>query len=76
MTSKKTTTTTKKKKTRRHRNLGGALTIPGAAEALKMSEYTLRRAVDRGEVESIKINGLRRIPPAEVTRLADTFQPN
>lgn len=56
------------------RNLGGGLSIPAAAERLKWSEATLRRAVERGEVRAYKIGGLRRIPPAEITRLEKLFE--
>jgi hypothetical protein len=57
------------------RNIGGGLSIPAAAAELDWSEYTLRKAVDRKEVLAITINGLRRIPPAEIARLRETFSP-
>ena len=55
------------------RNIGGGLSIPAAAAELGLSEYTLRKAVDRGEVVAIRFGGLRRIPPAEIEKLRDTF---
>ena len=63
------------KETPARRNIGGGLSIPAAAAELGLSEYTLRRAVDRKEVIAITINGLRRIPPAEIERLRETFFP-
>jgi hypothetical protein len=53
------------------RNLGGGLSIPAAAEKLNWSEWSLRRAVDRGEVQVCVMAGLRRIPPAEIARLEE-----
>jgi excisionase family DNA binding protein len=55
------------------RNIGGGLSIPAAAAELGLPEYTLRKAVDRGEVTAVKFGGLRRIPPAEIERLRETF---
>ena len=57
----------------RRRNIGRGFSIPAAAEDLGLSEYTLRKAVDRGEVTAILFGGLRRIPPAEMERLRKTF---
>ena len=57
------------------RNIGGGLSIPAAAAELGLSEYTLRKAVDRKEVVAITFGGLRRIPPAEIERLRGTFFP-
>jgi len=56
-----------------HRNVGKGLSIPAAALELGMSEYTLRKAVDRGEVKTISFGGLRRIPPSEIERLRAMF---
>ncbi len=61
------------KRTPTRRNIGGGLSIPAAAAELQMSEYTLRRAVDRKEVVAVTINGVRRIPPAEIEKLRETF---
>jgi len=44
--------------------------IPSVAKRLKLSEHELRRAVQRGEVQTFLWGGLRRIPPAEEQRLA------
>jgi hypothetical protein len=59
----------KKRPTRR--NLGGGLSIPAAAEELDWPEWSLRHAVERGEVAVFEMAGLRRIPPAEIARLKD-----
>ena len=53
------------------RNLGGGLSIPAAAEELAWPEWSLRRAIDRGEVRVCEMAGLRRVPPAEITRLKE-----
>lgn len=53
------------------RNLGGGLSIPAAAEKLNWPEWSLRRAVKRGEVQICVMAGLRRIPPAEIARLEE-----
>ena len=68
------------KETPTRRNIGGGLSIPAAAEELRaagvrVSEYTLRGAVNRKEVITVTINGLRRIPPSEIKRLRETFFP-
>lgn len=44
-------------------------TVPKAAQALKLSEPTLRRAIARGEVECVTFGGLSRIPNDEIARL-------
>lgn len=53
------------------RNLGRGLSIPAAAEELGWSEWTLRRAVAKGEVRVCEMGGLRRITPAEIARLEE-----
>jgi hypothetical protein len=49
-------------------------TIPGGAEELNVPEGALRRAVENGEVETVKFAGLRRIPPREIERLRSLFK--
>ena len=44
--------------------------IPSVAKRLKLSEHELRRAVQRGEVQTFVWGGLHRIPPAEEARIA------
>jgi hypothetical protein len=48
-------------------------TIPAAAKEVPMSEQALRRAVDRREVETVTVSGLRRVPPHEIERLRILF---
>jgi hypothetical protein len=48
-------------------------TIPAAAKAVGMSEQVLRRAADLGEVETVRVSGLRRVPPREIERLRTLF---
>jgi excisionase family DNA binding protein len=47
--------------------------IPAAAKELNMAEQTLRRAVDRGEIQSIRFGGVRRIPLGELERIRNVF---
>ena len=47
---------------------------PAAAEELNCSEYTLRGAVNRGEVKTVPFNGLHRIPPLELERIRGIFR--
>jgi hypothetical protein len=63
-------TTTKKPS---HRNLGQGLSIPAAAKELGWPEHSVRRAVDRGEIRTVPMAGLRRVPPAEIARLKKEF---
>ena len=46
-----------------------ATSIPWAADELEISPSSMRRIVARGEVKVVEVNGLRRIPDAEVERL-------
>jgi hypothetical protein len=48
-------------------------TIPAAAKAVGIPEQVLLRAVDLGEVEAVRISGLRRVPPHEIERLRSLF---
>lgn len=50
------------------------LTIPAFAEALNVPEGAARRAVEKGEVETVWFGGLRRIPVSEVDRLRGIFK--
>jgi excisionase family DNA binding protein len=47
--------------------------IPAAARELGLSESTVRRACDRGEIRVVQLGGARRVPPAEVRRIKDEF---
>jgi excisionase family DNA binding protein len=47
--------------------------IPGAAKKIGVGEGTLRRAIDRKQVEVIEFGGLRRITDAEVDRVRTLF---
>ena len=49
-------------------------TIPAAATELEVPEGSVRRAVEKGEVEFVLFAGLRRIPPREVERLRGLFK--
>jgi hypothetical protein len=48
--------------------------IPAVARRLNMPEHELRRAVQRGEVETFNWGGLPRITPAEEARIAELLQ--
>ena len=63
-----------KEPTQQRPNVG--FTIPGAARELQVPEYSIRRAVLLGEVESIAFGGLKRIPPREIDRLRKLFSPS
>ena len=64
-----------KKKQPSGRHIGHlGFTIPAFAEELEVPEGAVRRAVERGEVETVWFAGLRRIPPREVERLRDLFK--
>jgi hypothetical protein len=63
----------KKKKPSGHHIGHLGFTIPAFAEELDVPEGSVRRAVERGEVE-IWFGGLRRIPPREVERLRSLFK--
>jgi len=45
------------------------LKIQDVAEILKVSEGTIRRMLDRGELKGIRVGRLWRIPQTEVDRL-------
>ena len=49
-------------------------TIPAFAEALGVPEGVARRAVEKGEVETVRFGGLRRVPPREIERLRSLFK--
>lgn len=57
------------------RNLGNGLSIPAAAERLGWPEWTLRRAIERGEVTVHKMAGMRRLLPDEIERLEQLLGP-
>ena len=63
----------KKKPSGRHIGHLG-FTIPAFAEELNVPEGAVRRAVEKGEVETVWFGGLRRIPPREVERLRSLFK--
>lgn len=63
----------KKKPSGRHIGHLG-FTIPAFAEELEVPEGAVRRAVDKGEVETVWFGGLRQIPPREVERLRSLFK--
>lgn len=46
------------------------LTIPEAAMVAKCSAPTIRRAIDRGELDAVRIGRLIRIDAASLTRTA------
>jgi hypothetical protein len=49
---------------------GAGNTIPRAAKKLGMGAGQLRRAIDNGEVNYVEFAGLKRIPDAEIERIA------
>jgi hypothetical protein len=54
------------------RHLG--FTIPAFAEEMNVPEGVIRRAVKRGDIETVSFAGLPRIPPREAERLRDLFK--
>jgi excisionase family DNA binding protein len=63
---------THRKPVRRHLDRV-AHSIPSAAAALGIGEGTLRRAVDRNEIEIIQFGGLKRISHREIERVRAAF---
>ena len=63
---------TNRKQVRRHLARAGN-SIPAAAKKLGFGEGTVRRAVDRGEIQIIEFGGLRRITDAEIRRVRALF---
>jgi excisionase family DNA binding protein len=61
-----------RKQVRRHLVRAGN-SIPAAAKKLGFGEGTLRRAVDRGEIQIIEFGGLRRISDTEIERVRSLF---
>jgi excisionase family DNA binding protein len=48
------------------------LPIPEAAKQLSVSKATLYRRINSGEIRSVKLGALRRVPLSEITRLAES----
>ena len=48
-------------------------TIPSLARHLGVSASTIRLAVKRGEIDTVRFGGLERISPSEAERLAKSF---
>jgi excisionase family DNA binding protein len=63
---------TNRKLVKRHLVRAGN-SIPAAAKKLGLGEGTIRRAVDRGEIQIIEFGGLRRITDAEIERVRAMF---
>jgi excisionase family DNA binding protein len=57
-----------RKNVRRHLHRAGH-SIPSAAAQLGIGEGTIRRAIDRGQINIIEFGGLRRISNAELERI-------
>jgi excisionase family DNA binding protein len=60
-------------KPRVHKPARLGFSIPAAAAELDVPESTMRKAVQRGEIQSVNFGGSVRIPPAEIARLRRTF---
>jgi hypothetical protein len=56
----------------RHRSDAG-YTIPAFAKRYGLAEGKIRRAVKRGDIQTVKFSGLERITPAEAKRVAELF---
>jgi excisionase family DNA binding protein len=57
-----------KRRVRAHLSRAGN-SIPAAAKKLGVGEGTVRRAVDRKEIQVVEFGGLKRIPDAEIERV-------
>ena len=56
--------------------MGEVLTIQDAAKTLKISEGTIRRMLDRGELKGVRVGRLWRIPQTEIDRFSQVKQGN
>jgi excisionase family DNA binding protein len=63
---------TNRKQVQRHLVRAGN-SIPAAAKKLGFGEGTVRRAVDRGEIQIVEFGGLKRITDAEIERVRALF---
>lgn len=50
-----------------------AVSLDEAADALSVSRRTIERMIASGQLHSVKMRGLRRIPAAELERLLDPY---
>ena len=57
----------------KRRRDGAGLSVPAAAEELNVSYKTLREAIEKDQVRTIKFGGLLRVPKSEVARLKEVF---
>ena len=57
----------------KRRRDGAGYSVPAAADAIGVSYKTLREAIAKEQVRTIKFGGLVRVPRAEVARLKEVF---